>query len=283
MDEARGTLYVSDLDGTLLNPSAELSAYARDTINRLIAGGLDFTIATARTIASVEKILAGLTLKPPIILMNGVLIYDMAEKRYVKVNMLPAGTVAAIIETFRRFDATGFMYELKDGKMMTYHESLESEPLRYFIEERITRYQKSFLHTDGFGNISADNIIYFTLLDTRERLDPVYDALEGQPGLSMVLYMDIYRPGLWYLEVHSANASKRKAVEYLREVYGYGRIVGFGDNLNDLPMFEACDVRIAVGNAKPDVIAAADHVCGANVDDGVAVWLDERFKSQRHS
>jgi len=89
------------------------------------------------------------------------------------------------------------------------------------------------------------------------------------------MYEDIYNQGLWYLEVFNELASKKSAVEYLRETFGYERIVGFGDNLNDLPMFEACDVRVAVENARAEVKAAADHICAANHDDGVVKWLSE--------
>ena len=77
-------LFISDLDGTLLNGNAEVTEFTRDTLNRLMAKGLNFTAATARTLASAGKILSGLDLKLPVILMNGVLIYDMAEKKYVK-------------------------------------------------------------------------------------------------------------------------------------------------------------------------------------------------------
>jgi hydroxymethylpyrimidine pyrophosphatase-like HAD family hydrolase len=77
------------------------------------------------------------------------------------------------------------------------------------------------------------------------------------------------------LEAFSAAASKRNAVAYLREAYGYERVVGFGDNLNDLPMFEVCDVRVAVENARPEVKAAANHICGANDNDGVVRWIEE--------
>ena len=82
-------LFISDLDGTLLNGNAEVTEFTRDTLNRLMAKGLNFTAATARTLASAGKILSGLDLKLPVILMNGVLIYDMAEKKYVKINSFP--------------------------------------------------------------------------------------------------------------------------------------------------------------------------------------------------
>ena len=49
------TLYISDLDGTLLNQNAELSAYTKDTLNKMVGEGLYFTVATARTASSAFK------------------------------------------------------------------------------------------------------------------------------------------------------------------------------------------------------------------------------------
>lgn len=93
------TLYISDLDGTLLNRSAELSEYAANTLNAMTAKGLCFSIATARTFVSTSKILSRLKLPIPIILMNGVLTYDMKRQNYKKINTLAPEitTVSAII------------------------------------------------------------------------------------------------------------------------------------------------------------------------------------------
>ena len=56
-------LYVSDLDGTFLNSSGELSQYTVDTINRLIDQGLHFSIATGRSFETAQHILGKLNLK----------------------------------------------------------------------------------------------------------------------------------------------------------------------------------------------------------------------------
>ena len=44
----------------------------------------------------------------------------------------------------------------------------------------------------------------------------------------------------------------------------------YGDNLNDLPMFEVADEAVAVANAMPEVIARADRVIGPNSASSVA-------------
>ena len=272
------TLFISDLDGTLLDRNAELSEYTKSALNSMISGGMCFSVATARTLSSAGMILAGLDLRVPVVLMNGVLIYDLQRKSYIRIYTFPPEAVAEAIDVFRTFDTTGFMYELNDGTLKTYHESLEQKPLRDFTEERIARYNMPFYHTESFSDISPEHIIYLTLLDTRERLLPVRDAFGTLSGLGVTFYKDNYSPDLWYLEVFSAGASKRNALIYLREAYEYESVIGFGDNANDIPMFEACDVRVAVENATPEVIAAADRICASNDADGVVKWLEEYLR-----
>ena len=70
-------LYISDLDGTLLNREAELSEYTARHLNALIENGVHVSVATARTAATCERILKDVHFNTPIILMNGVLIYDI--------------------------------------------------------------------------------------------------------------------------------------------------------------------------------------------------------------
>jgi len=273
------TLYISDLDGTLLNLDAELSEYSIDKLNLMIENGLRFSVATARTFASAGHLIAELEMSIPVVLMNGVLIYDVSGKSFIQVHVIPYDTVAAVIDILRSFEATGFMYELKDGKLMTYYESLESQPMRVFVEERRVRFNKRFQQIDSFTDLTPDHIIYFTLYDLQDRLAPVRDALTAIPGLNIVMYKDNYSPDLWYLEIFSVTASKQNALAFLKERYGFEHIIGFGDNLNDLPMFNECDVSVAVENATAEVKAAADYICDANHNDGVVKWIERDFLS----
>ena len=266
-------MYISDLDGTLLNRGAELSERSRDALNRVIAAGHCFSIATARTAATAVRIMEGVNLNLPVVLMNGVAIYDTARRKYISATPVPAEVSRGVIAAMNRLGMgrACMMYEIRDGKLECYYESLEHVPIRDFVNDRIKRYNKVFRQAESFSDVKPGNIAYFTFLDTHERLSPVLDSISGLP-VSAALYPDNYSD-LWYLEVFSESASKRSAVVRLREMFGFGRVVCFGDNLNDLPMFEACDVRIAPQNARPEVLACADIVCGGNDADGVANWL----------
>lgn len=84
------TLYVSDLDGTLLNHSDQISDYSLKILNHLIENGLSFTYATARSLSSASKVTKGLNLKLPVIVYNGGMIREAATGQLITMERFTA-------------------------------------------------------------------------------------------------------------------------------------------------------------------------------------------------
>ncbi|CRZ34693.1 hypothetical protein DFR55_10577 [Herbinix hemicellulosilytica] len=271
------TLYVSDLDGTLLNNNAKISDRSLNIINSLIDKGMLFTVATARSIASVKYILKDLKLTLPVILMNGVCIYDPVNQKYINVETLSKENIRILISLIEENNLKGFMYAVKNEKLSTYYEELSNKALRDFYEIRVKRYKKPFTKVNKFAEIKDEPIIYFVLMDYKEKLEPIYRLVENLPNINSVFYKDNYEKDMWYLEIFSNKASKYHAVQYLRKYLSADYVIGFGDNQNDLSLFEACDKFYAVDNAIEELKQRADAVIGKNSEDGVAMWLKENF------
>jgi Cof subfamily protein (haloacid dehalogenase superfamily) len=275
------TLYVSDLDGTLLNDSAELSEYTRETLNRLIASGLNFTIATARTAYTVGKVLEGLDLRLPAILNNGVMLFDLAARTFSNVKYIHPAAVNAALSAIRRHNLTALLYSADGAEQAVYYEpALENAAMKEFREVRFTRYGKKFTPVDRLETLSADRVFYLSLLDDYPRLAPLYEEIRQLGTVSSAFYRNTYTESSWLLEIFSAEASKANAALELKKLGGFDRIIAFGDNLNDLPLFEAADECLAVANAQDAVRAAATSVIDANTSDGVARWLEKFFQNQ---
>jgi len=265
----RKTLYISDLDGTLLNPNAELTEYTAQALLRMMANGLCFSIATARTRESIVQVLRDiLPLPAPVVLLNGALIYDTQAQKFIKQECIPPEDVLALLNRVR----SGFLYSLRGNDVIPYHEPITNQVLLDFKEERLERYSQ-FVETDDLSK-HTENIVYFTTQDSHENLLALYRTIKTMPALDCVLYEDVYLESNWYLECFSRNASKKNAVRYLRKTFGYEEIVGFGDNLNDLGLFEACDEAYAVANAREELKARATGAIGANTEDGVVKFLE---------
>ena len=272
-------LYISDLDGTLLNSDIVVSDFTVKTLNKLISQGLQFSVATARTYATAGKILKDIDLRLPIILMNGVLIFNPTTKKYDVINRLDERLCRVINETRKSMGLECFMYTITDDSMMTYYEKLSNKAMLDFYNERMAKYYKSFTQVNDFDSVNTDKI-YFTFIDTYEKLSPLYNKLSEINEIYMTFYKDIYSENLWYLEILSAAASKKNAVLWLKEHYGFDSAAAFGDNLNDLPMFEVCEEKYAVKNANQKVIEKCNKVIETNNDDGVAKFLQSEWKGK---
>ena len=80
------SVYISDLDGTLLRGDATLSDYSYTVLCRLIDAGLKFTVASARSVVSMRPMLRGLELPLPVIEFNGAFVTDLGSDRKLVVN-----------------------------------------------------------------------------------------------------------------------------------------------------------------------------------------------------
>ena len=264
-------LYISDLDGTLLSPEPKITARTAELINSLTAGGMNFTFATARSIYSAVPITSALDINVPCILMNGVSIYDIKNERYIKSEFIDPALSAKLLEAYERHGVECFMYRIDDGALTCYYSKLTSRVMQSFAEVRKHKYKKPFVQC-RLQDYADGNTVYFTTRGKYDELLPVKLEAEKIEGVDHAFYLDVYDDS-WYLEIFSHKASKSNGLRFLREEYGFDEIVAFGDNLNDLPMFEQADIKIAVGNARDEVKAAADYVIGTNSEDGVAEWL----------
>lgn len=267
------TLYISDLDGTLLNTDAEISGFTAEKLNSLIAKGMNFSVATARTNATVVKMLENVNLTIPVILMNGVATYDIKNKTYVNIESISTRGKEVLFDTVKNHIGSGFAYSIDNDELSTFYENTDSPNALEFIREREEKYGKKFTKVESFSECINKNIVYFSIDDRKEKLEKAYGVLCDCDELHVEFYRDIYNTDHWYMEVCSATASKKNALIKLREKMGFDRIVSFGDNLNDLPMFEISDEAYAVANAKDEVKKKATAVIGSNTEDGVVKFL----------
>ncbi|MBE6597939.1 MAG: Cof-type HAD-IIB family hydrolase [Ruminococcaceae bacterium] len=273
------TLFVSDLDGTLLGKGAVFpeGLHLPERINALTERGIRLTYATARTIQTVKDILAGITFTAPVALMNGVLIRDMIRGEYLSAEFISAHSALSILEKMEEMNIYPFIYTLRNDELSTSHTSAINPYMRNFMEERIKKYNKPFTLLPKLSDgVNGDNsVIYIVMMDTKERLAQLHGIVEADPSLKCAFYKDSYEPDIWYLEIFSASASKGAAVRRMKEFTGAENLVVFGDNTNDLPMFEESDFSCAVENAADEVKKQANLVIENAEMGGVVNFLEK--------
>ena len=251
------TLYISDLDGTLLNSCAELSDFTKKSLSQLIDRGVLFTVATARTKATVKDIFSGVGLNLPFILMNGVLIYDPITDKNISSNEIASEDVNSVLSTYMKFGKT---------------------PMLYIIAARNSLRDKRFKKCDSEFEISdEDKVIYMVSLDKEDILAPICEEIRAEDRVYCAFYSDNYTD-CNFMECMNKKVSKGVAASQLKALLNIDNIVAFGDNLNDLPLFYVADESYAVSNACEQLKEVATGVIDSNDNDGVVKFIIDRIK-----
>ncbi len=272
-------LFVTDLDGTLLNSNKEVSKKSKEILNNLIDKGVNFTVATARTPATVVDILKDVNLKLPVALMNGVLIYDVKSNEYIDVKEIDKSVVEKVLAVAEKFKKAVLMYGIKDNHLWVYYKELDNVWEYNFYKERADKQLKTFVKIDDYKEVLDESkIINFVLFDTYENIKKINDELVEIEGLTVNYYEDVYEKDCYFLEAYSCEASKANGIKYLSKYIEHDELVVFGDNLNDIPMFEVADEAYATANAVKELKELSTGVIGSCNEDGVAVYLKERFE-----
>ena len=95
------TLYVSDLDGTLLRHDQTVSPFTAETINTLTARGMLFSYATARSLVTAKTVTKGLNTHFPLIIYNGAFVRDNVTEEILLANYFDASVYAVLDELFK--------------------------------------------------------------------------------------------------------------------------------------------------------------------------------------
>ena len=262
------TLFVSDLDGTLLNSKQTLSDNTKKTINKLVLNGLSFTFATARSLTTAREVTQGLDLKLPVIVYNGAFIQEYESGASVMSQTFSQDEKEEILAEHLRFDLHPRIYALHHGvERFSYEADKLSQGTRDYLEKR--RSDKR-AHPTTQERLLDGDVFCFSSIDDYEKMLPLYHVLKQK--YHAVLYQDPYTAYFW-LEVLPKRATKADAVLALKERLAYERVIVFGDEKNDLSMFAAADESYAVANADEDVKRLATDVIASNDSDGVVSYL----------
>lgn len=274
----RKDLYISDLDGTLLNGDARLAPASAQLLNDALAQGVAFTVATARTPATVDPLLHEVNMRLPAIVMTGAAWWHFDTRSYSHIKRIPHDDASQLIEIFAEHDIHPFVYTLADDDgssvLKVYNDASElSAAERKFVSEREGLPLKTFFIGRPVDKESARNVLLFFAMGERRKLAQAVDTIRKNMDCALSFYDDIYNPGMALVEVFAPGVSKAAAIVEMKKELKPQNVIVFGDNLNDLSMFEVADTSVAVANASEEVKSAADIVIGDNNDDSVPRFI----------
>lgn len=266
------TLYISDLDGTLLQPDEKISSYALKVINRISDSGGIFSYATARSVVTAAKVTAGLNTKFPVITYNGAFIIDTPSNKILHSNFFTPKEAAYVSRELTICGVYPIVYAyVNNQERFSFYEANITKETRFFLESRLGDIRRRIVQNTS--ELYSGDMFYFACMDTEAVLLSVNEVFKADKRYNCIYQKDIYS-GYQWCEILPAKTSKANAALLLKKLLDCERIVSFGDGINDIELFSVSDECYAVSNGAAKLKALATDVIGSNIDDGVARWLE---------
>ena len=259
-------LVASDLDGTIVRSDGQVSQRTLAAIAAVEAAGVPFVMVTGRPVRWMPDIAEKTGHRGVAICANGALAYDLHTDTVLRSNLLTAQAALEVTSALRAaLPGIAFAVEHLDRGFA--HE-----------QEYVPRWDSSGPRTTApIEDLLSEDVV--KLLARHDDLDA--DALLAAARTAVAGAATLTHSSAdGLLEISAAGVSKATGLAALAADLGIDAAdaLAFGDMPNDLPMLEWAGHGVAVGNAHPEVLAAADEVTTSNDDDGVALVLERWFR-----
>jgi Cof subfamily protein (haloacid dehalogenase superfamily) len=262
-------LIASDVDGTLLDEDEKVTPRTREAVVAAVESGAQFVLATGRPPRWVHPVVDALGFAPMAVCANGAVIYDPATDRIVSARTLSADALAELAEIATRvIPGAGLAVERVGSSA---HDAATPQ----FVSS--PGYEHAWLNPDN-TEVSVEDLlsapaVKLLIRKAGARSSDMAAVLAKHVGLERDI---TYSTNNGLIEIVPLGISKATGVDELARPLGITAedVVAFGDMPNDVPMLGWAGLGVAMGNAHPDAVAAADEVTASNAEDGVARVLE---------
>lgn len=260
----------SDIDGTLLNAERELSEMTIQEIKRIKAH-IPIVLISSRMPSAMYHLQQqlGITAQP-IICYNGGLI--LVDKQIISSTLIPTAIIAALAKFNSQQEFHISLYHHDDW----YVTEMDYWAKREMNNTKVQPQVKPIEDVIASWTSSGKGAHKIMCMGDAHHIDKAYQFLKTQFGKRLHLY----RSKSTYIEIAHADISKETALAELLATHFDIPIrdtIAFGDNYNDIAMLKAVGTGVAVANAKPETLEAADVITPPGKEDGVATYISKNI------
>ena len=264
-----------DLDGTLLDSQKRLSEANRAALEEAAAKGVHIVPTTGRFFGMMPQAVRDLPFVRYAITINGAQVYDRETDTAIVREEIPLDMALDIISLLDGYDVIYDCYRFNWGWMT---ESLQAKAENYATDAHYLKMVREFRNPvpelkEYLKSTAAEGDVQKVMLFARNTPGSESVTKEITAAVAERFPSIKATSSTWNnLELNIATAHKGNSLKRFAEHLGYtlDNCMALGDGTNDLSMIEAAGLGVAMANAHPLVLAAADHVTATNDEDGVA-------------
>jgi Cof subfamily protein (haloacid dehalogenase superfamily) len=262
-------LVASDIDGTLLHPTEQVSERTRAVIGRVLAAGVPFVLATGRPPRWVPRIAREAGVDGLAVCANGAVLYDVGRDEIVWARTLDPmllhdvagaidgavpGCTYAVERVGGGTDDTTFVAEL------SYTHPWPEGP------------NVGLSRAETLGKPAMKLLVRNPSMTSEEMADSIGTLLGDQVDLT-------YSTNNGLVELAVPGVTKASGLADVADRFGVdpADVIAFGDMRNDVDMLTWAGHGVAMANAHRSALDVADEVTAPNSEDGVALVLERWF------
>lgn len=198
-------------------------------------------IATGRPFFLIEDIVSHLDLSGPSVVNDGGIVMDVISKKVYYEKLIPPDVLHQIFAILLKYKIGFFI-----------HDDTQDVP-----------YAQNYKPYKPFS--------IFTVGVSEDVAEEAYQELLTLPSFHITKYIS-WINGLTGILINHAEATKQHGIFEVAKILKIKpeEIIGVGDGYNDFPLLMACGLKIAMGNAVPELKEIADYVAPSVENDGVA-------------
>ena len=255
--ELSKTVFVSDLDGTLLTTDKRVNPADEAALRRYVELGGHFVIATGRPIQTTKRYLDILPSDLPLILYNGCIVYDYCKGEILDAVYLPEVAKDILVDVRDRFPNIS-------PEIFTF------EGQYYFHMNTAERWHQNILNVPYTKLDSHTEIIEpwckMLFADEVEVINELAEYVKKFNGAGV----HFVRSAPVFLEILPMDVSKGSALQKLKDLCDFDglTIAAAGDYDNDIEMLDIVDISFCPANSRECVKDAVDFVLKSSCDEG---------------
>jgi len=271
-------LIVTDIDGTLLNDNGELGQESKKLIKKLMNENVIVSLATGRLHSATMDIARELSLNGYIISLDGAMVKTFADDKTIFESFLKKGNVNKAIEISEN---------LLINIALCHAASIYYTEYNSVIPSLLSKYGAFYTQVDSYHDYISGTLEIVCSSDMKSSIKQMEEKFNFPYsfGCNTSYFRSKKNENIFYLEIRKAGSSKGKAVVRLLKHLSVNpwQTAVIGDWYNDITMFQTKAVKVAVANAIPELINAADIVTTkSNREDGTAEFFEMVLKSKRN-
>ena len=258
-------MVIADVDGTLVTQEKVLTKRAAEAVLRLREAGILFTITSGRPPRGMAMLIEPLKLTQPLAAFNGGVLIQPDLKTVVDQKFLPAGVPETVIEAIERHGLDVWLYTDIEWYVR------DANAPHVAREQWTVKFPPTVVKT--FAGLLGRVAKIVGVSDDLERVAKCEKDVQQAGGT----HISAVRSQPYYLDVTHPQANKGEVVLSLSRLLNIPaeEIATIGDMPNDVLMFKKSGVSIAMGNASPEVQAAATYVTSSNEEEGFANAIEK--------